>query len=36
MNVLDRIKRSIANQGDVAFLRAEFARFGSSVQVGRA
>lgn len=36
MNILERIKRSVANQGDAVFLRAEFERFGSPAQVGRA
>lgn len=36
MNILERIKRSVANQGDGVFLRAEFERFGSPAQVGRA
>jgi hypothetical protein len=36
MNILDRIKRSVANQGDSVFLRAEFERFGGPAQVGRA
>ena len=36
MNILERIKRSVANQGDTVFLRAEFERFGSPAQVGRA
>lgn len=36
MNILERIKRSVANQGDAVFLRTEFERFGSPAQVGRA
>ena len=36
MNILDRIKRSVANRDDGVFLRAEFERFGSPAQVGRA
>lgn len=36
MNILDRIKRSVANRGDAVFVRAEFERFGSPAQVGRA
>ena len=36
MNILECIKRSVANQGDNVFLRAEFERFGSPAQVGRA
>jgi Family of unknown function (DUF6088) len=36
MNILERIKRSVANQSDGVFLRAEFERFGSPAQVGRA
>ena len=36
MNILESIKSSVANQGDGVFLRAEFARFGSPAQVGRA
>lgn len=36
MNILDRIKRSVVNRGDAVFLRAEFERFGSPAQVGRA
>ena len=36
MNILERIKRSVANQCDGVFLRAEFERFGSPAQVGRA
>jgi hypothetical protein len=35
MNILERIKRSVSNQGDAVFLRAEFERFGSPAQVGR-
>lgn len=36
MNILESIKSSVANQGDGVFLRAEFERFGSPAQVGRA
>ena len=36
MNIIDRIKRSIANRDDGVFLRGEFERFGSPAQVGRA
>jgi len=36
MNILDRIKRSVANRDDGVFLRSEFERFGSPAQVGRA
>jgi hypothetical protein len=36
MNILERIKRSVANQAEGVFLRAEFERFGSPAQVGRA
>jgi len=36
MTVVERIKRSIANQAPGVFLRAEFERFGSPAQVGRA
>jgi len=36
MNILERIKRSVANRDDSVFLRAEFERFGSPAQVGRA
>ncbi|MDB5931339.1 MAG: hypothetical protein JWR60_3046 [Polaromonas sp.] len=36
MKILERIKRSLANQGDGVFVRAEFERFGSPAQVGRA
>lgn len=35
MNMLNRIKRSVANRGDGVFLRAEFEQFGSPAQVGR-
>lgn len=34
MNILERIKSSVANQGQGVFLRAEFERFGSPAQVG--
>jgi len=36
MNIVDRIKRSVANRDDGVFLRGEFERFGSPAQVGRA
>lgn len=36
MSIADRITRSVADCGDDVFLRREFARFGSSAQVGRA
>lgn len=36
MNITERIKRSVVNRSDGVFLRAEFARFGSPAQVGRA
>lgn len=36
MNIVDRIKRSVANRDDGVFLRVEFERFGSPAQVGRA
>lgn len=36
MNIVDRIKRSVANRNDGVFLRVEFERFGSPAQVGRA
>lgn len=36
MNVIDRIRRSVANRSDDAFLRGEFERFGSPAQVSRA
>jgi hypothetical protein len=36
MNIIDRIKRSVANRNDGVFLRVEFERFGSPAQVGRA
>ena len=36
MNIIGRIKRSIANRDDEVFLRVEFERFGSPAQVGRA
>ena len=36
MNIIDRIKRSVANQAGGVFLRAEFEHFGSTAQVGRA
>ena len=36
MNIIDRIKRSVANRNDGVFLRGEFERFGSPAQVGRA
>lgn len=35
MNIVDRIKRSVANRDDGVFLRVEFERFGSPAQVGR-
>lgn len=36
MNIIERIKRSVANRDDGVFLRGEFERFGSPAQVGRA
>lgn len=36
MNIVDRIKRSVANREADVFLRADFASFGSQAQVGRA
>ncbi|WP_349811162.1 DUF6088 family protein [Xanthomonas dyei] len=36
MQVLGRIKRSVANSRDDVFLREDFSRFGSQAQVGRA
>ncbi len=36
MNIIDRIKRSVANRDAGVFLRGEFERFGSPAQVGRA
>ncbi len=36
MNIKQRIKRSVVNRNDRVFLRAEFDRFGSPAQVGRA
>jgi hypothetical protein len=36
MNIVDRIKRSIANQNADVFIRADFMNFGSQAQVGRA
>jgi len=35
MNMLDRIKRSVANRDDAVFLRGEFDSFGSPAQIGR-
>lgn len=36
MNIVDRIKRSVANQGADVFVRADFIPFGSPAQVSRA
>lgn len=36
MNIIDRMKRSVANRDDGVFLRGEFDHFGSQAQVGRA
>lgn len=36
MNIVDRIKRSIANRQADVFLRSDFETFGSQAQVGRA
>ena len=36
INILERINRSIAKQGNAVFRRSEFDRFGSPAQVGRA
>tara|TARA_R110001599_G_scaffold127379_8_gene300742 strand:+ start:7557 stop:7973 length:417 start_codon:yes stop_codon:yes gene_type:complete len=36
MNILERLKRSIALRGDDVFVRADFAKLGSEEQVGRA
>lgn len=36
MTIVDRIKRSIANQNADVFVRADFMNFGSQAQVGRA
>ena len=36
MNIVDRIKRSVANREADVFLRADFETFGSQAQVGRA
>ena len=36
MNVIDRIKRSVANKQADVFVRAEFDAFGSKAQVSRA
>lgn len=35
MNMVDRIRRSVANRDDSVFVRSEFERFGSPAQVGR-
>lgn len=36
MNIIERLKRSIALRGDDVFVRADFAKLGSEEQVGRA
>jgi len=36
MKTTDRIARSVAKKADTVFLRADFERFGSAAQVGRA
>jgi hypothetical protein len=36
MNIVDRIKRSVANRDADVFLRSDFEAFGSQAQVGRA
>lgn len=36
MNIVDRIKRSVANREADVFLRTDFEVFGSTAQVGRA
>ncbi|WP_022975318.1 DUF6088 family protein [Nevskia ramosa] len=36
MNIIERLKRSIALRGDDVFVRADFAKLGSDEQVGRA
>jgi hypothetical protein len=36
VNIVDRIRRSVANRSDDVFLRGEFERFGSAAQVSRA
>jgi hypothetical protein len=36
MNIVDRIKRSVANRNADVFVRADFMPFGSQAQVGRA
>lgn len=36
MNIVDRIKRSVANREADVFLRSDFEAFGSQAQVGRA
>ena len=36
MNIVDRIKRSVANRNANVFVRADFMPFGSQAQVGRA
>jgi len=36
VNIVDRIRRSVANRSDDVFLRGEFDRFGSPAQVSRA
>ena len=36
MNIVNRIKRSVANRETDVFLRADFETFGSQAQVGRA
>ncbi|MCX2862633.1 DUF6088 family protein [Paucibacter sp. PLA-PC-4] len=36
MNIVDRIRRSVANRNADVFVRADFVTFGSQAQVGRA
>jgi hypothetical protein len=36
VNIVDRIRRSVANRSNDVFLRGEFQRFGSPAQVSRA
>ncbi|WP_420226221.1 DUF6088 family protein [Pigmentiphaga litoralis] len=36
MNIVSRIRRSVANRNADVFVRADFAAFGSEAQVGRA
>lgn len=36
MNIMNRIRRSVANRGADVFLRADFEKFGSETQITRA